>query len=266
MLAAAAARPAQVWVRQVQQVLVVRVRVHRRHQPAHYFERVVDHLHHRHEAVGRARRIGHDDVVHWIEVLVVHADHERGIGITRRGRDNDPLYRLPEMRRRLVPAGEETGRFEHDLGTEFGPGQQRGLALGQDPNVAVADEEVAAFDVDGHGQAALGAVVAQQVRERVRRSQVVDPDHFDVRTGSQHGAQEVAPDAPEAVDPDPHRHVIPSFSVYRAPMPADLTAPLPVWRGCGQAGSRPSGERRGRAHPSHRSPCPGWCHRRRHPQ
>ncbi len=54
--------PSGVLVRQVEQVLIVRVGVHRRHEPADDLEGVVDHLHHRDEAVRGARRVGDDEV------------------------------------------------------------------------------------------------------------------------------------------------------------------------------------------------------------
>ena len=57
------AGPSEVLVRQVEEVLIVRVRVDGRHQPADDAEGVVDDLDHRHEAVRRARRVRDHDVV-----------------------------------------------------------------------------------------------------------------------------------------------------------------------------------------------------------
>ena len=63
------ARAPQVLVRQVEQLLVVRVGVHRRHPALADAERLVQHLGDRREAVGRARRV-RDDVVLRRVVLV----------------------------------------------------------------------------------------------------------------------------------------------------------------------------------------------------
>ena len=61
LIAAARARRRSLW--RVEQVLVVRVGVDRRHQALLDAERVVEHLDHRHEAVRRAGRVGDDHVL-----------------------------------------------------------------------------------------------------------------------------------------------------------------------------------------------------------
>src|ERR1041384_6646909 len=55
--AGARARPTQVGVRQVEDLLVVGVRVDRRHQPGHDAEALVQHLGDGRQAVGGARRV-----------------------------------------------------------------------------------------------------------------------------------------------------------------------------------------------------------------
>ena len=92
---------------EVEQVLVVGVGVHRGHEPAHDVERVVDHLDHGDEAVRRARGVGDDDVLLGVEVVVVDADDEGGVGVARRGRDDDPLHRAAQVAGGVGPAGED---------------------------------------------------------------------------------------------------------------------------------------------------------------
>ena len=71
------ARAPQVLVRQVEQVLVVRVGVDRRHPALDDAELLVEDLGDRREAVGRARRVGDDVVLRRVVLLVVDADDER---------------------------------------------------------------------------------------------------------------------------------------------------------------------------------------------
>ncbi len=67
MLTAAARARRRSLCGQVEQVLVVGVGVHRGHQAPLDAEGVVEHLDHRHEAVGRARRVGDDRVRRRVE-------------------------------------------------------------------------------------------------------------------------------------------------------------------------------------------------------
>ena len=76
-------------VRAVDQLLVAGVGVHGLHQALLDAERVVEHLHHRHEAVGGAAGVGDDLLRGEVEVLVVDAVDERGVGAVARGRHDD---------------------------------------------------------------------------------------------------------------------------------------------------------------------------------
>ena len=193
---------------QVEQVLVVRVGVHRGHEATHDVEGLVDHFDHGHEAVGRARGVRDHDVTLGVVVAVVDAHDEGGVGVARRGRDDDPLHRAAEVRRRVGPAGEAAGGFDHDVCPELVPGHLLGLTLGHDPDHLVADDQVAPLDLDRHRQPPVRRVVTKQVRQGLRRRQVVDAHHVHVGPGDQDGPQEVAPDAPEPVHSDSHGHVV----------------------------------------------------------
>ena len=76
--------PAQVLVGQVEEVLVVGVGVDGGHEPAAHPEGVVEDLDHGHEAVGGARGVGHHHVAAGVEVVVVDAHDEGGVGVLRR--------------------------------------------------------------------------------------------------------------------------------------------------------------------------------------
>ncbi len=83
---------AEVLVRRILQVLIGRVGVDRRHEATSHRKPVVEQLHHRSQAVGGAAGIGNHLFVARQNVIV-HAEHDRGINLTRsRCRDHD-LFR-----------------------------------------------------------------------------------------------------------------------------------------------------------------------------
>src|SRR5207253_7523493 len=98
--------PAEVLVHEVEQVLVVGVRVHRRHEPPLHTEGVVEHLDHRHEAVGGARGVGDDGVLGGIEGVVVDADHEDCVDTVGGCRDDHTLRTRVDVGGGLLPVGE----------------------------------------------------------------------------------------------------------------------------------------------------------------
>ena len=101
--------PAQVLVRAVDELLVAGVGVHGRHEALLDAERVVEHLHHRHEAVRGAGGVGDDLVRLDVEGLVVDAEDERGVGVVARGRHDDERGAALEVVGGRVALGEEAG-------------------------------------------------------------------------------------------------------------------------------------------------------------
>ena len=65
---------------QVQQILVVGVGVHCRHETRHHAEGIIEDLDHRDEAVRRARGIRHHVVGRCVILIVVDADYEGCVG------------------------------------------------------------------------------------------------------------------------------------------------------------------------------------------
>ena len=197
----------QVLVRGVLEPLVGRVGVDRRHQAALDADRLVQHLGHRRQAVGRARRVG-DDVVVVGVVDVVEVDAERDGGVRLGGRRGDDhlLGARVEVLGGVLALGEEARRLDHDLGAEIAPRQRRRILLGEHLDLAPVDRERAVAHLDGARERPVDRVVLEQVRERPRVGDVVDRDDLDVRVGLLRGAEHVAADAAEAVDPDPYGH------------------------------------------------------------
>ena len=191
---------------QVLQVLVVGVGVHGGHQALVDPERVVQHLHHGHEAVGGARGAGDDAVLGRVEGVVVDPDDTGGVDVGGGGGDDHPLGPGVEVGRRLGTVGEDAGGLHDHLHAQVRPGQGLGLALGQKPHVLAVHLDAVVGDLDRAPQLAVGGVVAQEVSEGRGRTEVVDGDHLHPRARLEHGAVEVPADPPEPVYADSHRH------------------------------------------------------------
>ena len=95
-------------------------------------DRLVNHLHHRREAVGGAGGRGQQPVPRRVVELVVDADDdvERGCVLDRR-RDDDALHAAIEIGLQLIRLEEFAGAFQHDVAAEIAPGhiaRRRGCA------------------------------------------------------------------------------------------------------------------------------------------
>src|SRR5205814_1063965 len=86
------------------------------------------------------------------------------------------------------------------------PRQGGGIALGQHAQLGTVDLEAIAGDLDRPRVVAEDRVVLEQVPERLGIGEVVDGDPLDVGPLLLRGAEHVAADATETVDPDPYGH------------------------------------------------------------
>ena len=187
-------------MRAVDELLVAGVGVGGGHQAVDDAERVVEHLHQRHEAVGGAARVRDDLVLLRLVVLVVDAVDDREVGTGRRGRHDDGRGTRLEVHRCVVTLGEEARRLDHDVDAEVAPRECLGVALGQHRQRVVADLDPVLGGRDLLGQHAHDRVVLEEVGHRVERAEVVHRDEVDVGAAFLRGTEEVAADAPEAVD------------------------------------------------------------------
>jgi hypothetical protein len=181
--------------------------VDRRHQAALDADRLVQHLGHRREAVRGARRVGDDVVlVGVVGVVEVHAERHRHVRLSGRRGDDHLLRAGFEVLGGVVALGEEAGRLDDDVGADVGPRERRRVALGEHADLAAVDRERAVADLDGPRERPVHRVVLQEVAERLGVRDVVDRDDLDVRVRLVRGAEDVAADASEAVDPDAYGH------------------------------------------------------------
>ena len=88
-------------------------------------------------------------------------------------------------------------------------GSSAGILDRGDFDLVAVDDHVVAVDLHFAGEAAVHAVVAQQMRVGFDRTQIVHADDLDVVRSALHdGAQDQTPDAAEAVDRDANSHVL----------------------------------------------------------
>ena len=85
-----------------------------------------------------------------------------------------------EVLRGVVALREEAGRLDHHLGAHVAPGERRGIALGEHLQLVAVHDQAVVGEVDLALERAEDRVVLEQVSERLRVGQVVDPDPVDV--------------------------------------------------------------------------------------
>ena len=129
-------------------LLVVRVRVDRRHEAALDRVRLVQELRDRRDAVRRARRVRDDVVLLRVVVAVVDAEDEGDVRIGRRRRDDDLLRARVEVLLRRLALREEPGRLDRDVDAELAPRQLGRVALGEELDLVAADPDEAVAGLD----------------------------------------------------------------------------------------------------------------------
>src|SRR5437762_3797017 len=142
-----------------------------------------------------------------IQLVVVDAHHHGHVGAFGRGRDNDLLGAGFEVLRRRFALREDPGAFERDIDPELAPRQFRRIALGGDADLAAADIHPIVAARDLAREAAMNAVILQQMRIGRDWPQIVDADHLDLAVlVLVSRAQDQPADAAETVDRNPYRH------------------------------------------------------------
>ena len=135
--------------------------------------------------------------------VLVDAEHDGDIFVPGRCGDDDAPGAALEVRRRLARIGEETGRFDHELGAQLAPGDPGWVALGHHGHAPAIDHDGVGLRPHLAREAPVVAVVLEQVGVGLCVGEVVDRDHLQrIGVVVQHGLERLAPDASEAVDAD----------------------------------------------------------------
>jgi len=221
--------PAQVLVREVQDDLVVGVRVDGCHEAADDAEALHHDLGHRRDAVRGAGGVRDDVVRGGVVLAVVDAHHDRDVLAAGRRGDDDLPGAPVQVLARVGGLGEPAGRLDHHVHAQVAPGQRGGVTLGQHPDRVRAGRDDAVAGLDRQVQRAQQGVVFQQVRACGQVAQVVRGDDLHARAGpGLHGPPEVPADPAKSVDAHPHGHgcVLLFMSVIRYEPTRRRAAPL----------------------------------------
>jgi len=193
------ASAAQIFVRQIEQALVVRIGVDRGHRSAVDAEGILQNFCYGSQTVCGAGSVGDDVVFCRIVSIVVHTEHKRGVGSIG-GRGNDYfLHGRPQVLLGLGTLGEQARRFHDNVRPDGCPIDFRWV---------LSLENLEAFALDRDGvfgvrylvrKIAQDRIVLQQMRQRFRIGDVVDGDKLNVPI-VQSRAHDVAPDAAKTVN------------------------------------------------------------------
>jgi hypothetical protein len=192
-------------VRHIGQPLIVGVGVNRGDEAAFETERVVEHLGHRSQAVGRAGGVGDDDVL-GLEVFVVDPQHHGGVDLIL-GRDaqHDLLGTRRDVLFQRFAVAKDARGLDDEVDAQLAPGDLGRVALFGHDDLLFVDVDGVFLHTDSLVEAAHHRVVLQQVGQLLVLEQVVDRHDLDVVAVTE-DAEDRAPDAAETVDTHPCRH------------------------------------------------------------
>src|SRR5205814_6461118 len=135
------ARAPQILVRKIEHLLIVGVAVDGDHRSVLEPERVANDLHHRHQTVRGARRVGYVCLLCGIVFVVVHA-HDDGDVLTFSGRGDQHLFGAAiDVLARGRRIGESTSGLEDYVHTEILPRQLTGIFLGENLDLVAIDDD-----------------------------------------------------------------------------------------------------------------------------
>ena len=136
----------------------------------------------------------------------VHAQHDRDVLALRGRGDEDLLRPCRQVLGGAVAIGEEARGLDHDVDAEVAPWQCTRVTLGEHLQLLAVDKDAAVGRLDFARVAPEDRVVVEQLGECLGVGQVVRGDPFDVGVSGLSGAEDVAPDAAEAVDSNAYWH------------------------------------------------------------
>ena len=145
-------------------------------------------------------------VVHLVEV---DAQRDGDIRLLGRGGDDHLARPCLEVLGGARAVAEVPARLDHDLGADVAPRERGGVRLGEHGDLAPVDPQRPVEHLDGPGERPVYGVVAQEMREHLDVHHVVDAGPLDGGTALVGGAERRSAGAAEAVDANPHGHVLP---------------------------------------------------------
>ena len=167
----------------VDEALVVRIGMDRRHHAADDAEFPGEDLGDRRQAVRRARAVGNDAVLFRIVRFFIDAHDDRLIRILARCRDDDPLCAAGQVLRRRFAVFELTRRFDDDVDAQFLPGNIGRIRVVRDGDAAAVDNQLALCFIIGYIviPATVDGVEFQEIRHDGTYGTIIDSCDFNFR-------------------------------------------------------------------------------------
>ncbi len=194
----------------IQNGLIVRIRMNRRHKPAHDAEFFLNDLRDRRQAIRRAGRIGNNRVARRIVVRMIHADDERRIIVLSGRRDDDFLHAAVHVLHRFLMPFEFPRRLDDNLRPVIFPCERRRVAALEDMHAAPLNHEIIAVNLNVPIPAPVDGIVFQKIRRRLHTARIIDRDDVKFILPIPHIAENQPPDAPKPIDPNLRSHPEPS--------------------------------------------------------
>ena len=145
------------------------------------------------------------------QLVVIDAIDHGDVGAVGGRGDQDALGAGFQMQRGLVAGGEDAGAFQRDVHAQFLVRQLGGLLDGGDFDLVAGGGHDVAIDRHAGGEAAMHAVIAQQMGVGFDRAQIVDRDDLDIAAAAFDDRPQHQPaDAAEAVDCNPNHLELPN--------------------------------------------------------
>src|SRR6202790_1014352 len=196
---------AKILVRQIEKLLIVRVGVNSSHGAAVNAEGVLQNLCDRGEAICGARGVRNHVMLRRIVSFVVDAEDEGRVGAVGMRGDDHFFDRAAEMLLSVGAFGEETSRFDNDVGSDAGLIDFGGIFYRENLEGLAFNRDRIARVRDVVREIAEDGIVLEQVREGLCVGNVVDGVKLNILV-VERGAHNVPPDAAEAVDADLYVH------------------------------------------------------------
>ena len=187
--------------------------VHGGHQAILDAKAVVQNLGDGGQAVRGARGVGNELHVARVGIEVDAADEHRRVILGRGGHD-DLLRAGVDVRLRLFLRQEQARGFDDVLRTDLTPGQVRGVALGEDGDLAAVDHDAVVVALHIGGESAVHSIVFQHVGQIIGGAEVIDAHDLDLGM-VQACAKDHTANAAKAVNTDLNTHKTYFLPVYR---------------------------------------------------
>src|SRR6202521_783098 len=153
----------QIFVREVEDHLIVRIRMDGRHGAADDLEVVVDDLGDRAKTIRGAGSIRDDVVLGRIVLLFVNAEHDGQVFVLCGRGDDDFFHAAAQMFPRVGGVGEAAGGLDDDLSSDGVPGKGSGVFFFENLDDLAVDRNTVGAGGDFVRQVAEDRVVLQQV-------------------------------------------------------------------------------------------------------